>query len=416
MRVDKNSNIIKTVRIIEPTIIKQSSQPEYSESTTLNNYYPHPLNYKTLKEIENSFHNRAISFKAACAVGLGFKLIDKNGEPLKEPPTIFEEANPLESFQEVINCVALDLEHTGLGYLEVVKNIKGDPAELYWIPAETMYFAKSKDHFIQDINGKTQKFNIFGRDDSKGINSVIRFRIPSNRSQYYSIPDWLGCVAPILLDALAVEWNYNFFQNNCVPSFAIIVEGGEFSKEVDKRISDFLTNNYKGPLNVNRTLYLPIKNEKIKVTFQEITKKGNDGEWQNLRLNIRDEIISAHGVPPRLMGVISPGSLGGGGEVSQQIQTFKECLIAPRQRLIESIINRTLGKAFNCQIDFNEIDITPQTDDVQEVVNLVMAGILDSDEGRTRLGITSSAQKSEQKARDLLTQIINLRKMLKDYD
>ena len=71
------------------------------------------------------------------------------------------------------------------------------------------------------------------------------------------------------------------------------------------------------------------------------------------------EIVSAHGVPPRIVGIITAGSLGGGGEYQAQLKSLKEVTIRPKQVLVEETFNDTIFRDTGDRIDFNEIDITP---------------------------------------------------------
>lgn len=411
-------NMINEASIITASTQLQKQSKQVEEDKIFGTYAKRPVDLEQIKAIENPYHTKAIHFKGVCTVGLGFSALNNKGEPIETVPDILNQANSLESFQEVINNVALDAEETGEGYLEVVRNAKNEPQELYWVPAETVLLKLDKSLFRQKVREKEAFFYPYGRKKkggSKNYGEIIRIKYPSNRSTYYGTPNWLGAVGSILLDQYAVDWNYRFFENNAIPSFAVIVEGGEFSPEVEAKIKDFLKQNYKGLDNAHKTLLLPIKNKDVKVKFEEIMKRPREGEFTKLRDQLRNDIISAHGVPPRLVGVITSGSLGGGGEAQQQLRIFKEISINPRQTLFESVINRTLGKDLNFQIKFNEIDVTPEKDDIEELVSLVTANIVEQDEAREQLGYklnTSKSSTKEEEALRLIDQIVSLRELL----
>jgi PBSX family phage portal protein len=395
------------------TIKKASSQLK-DEIVKQENIIPHPINLRALKTIDNTYHHKAISFKAVSAVGLGFNILDERGQIIPEDkwPSFLVTANPLESFHEVILSAYMDFEEVGGGHIEVIQTRKGDPAELYWVPGETMYLNKSKDTFIQELNGKTVHFTPFGlaKQSDRSKNQMIRFKYPSNRSTFYGRPDWIGAVGSMILDALAVEWNYRFFKNNAIPALAVIVEGGEFDKDTKALVRDFLTQSVKGIDNSHKTLYLPINDPNIKVRFEKIMAEVKDADFQKLRTSIRDEVLSGHGVPPRIMGVITSGSLGGGGEAEQQLKIFKEVSVSPKQQLFESVINRTLLAGTGMRIKFRSIDLSSDTSDIENVRGLVQDEILTPEEGRNMLDI-EDVSKSE--AASLLAQIVRLRNTLK---
>ena len=301
----------------------------------------------------------------------------------------------------------------GGGHIEVIQTRKGDPAELYWVPGETMYLNRTKDTFIQELNGKTVHFKPYGakKTSDRAKNQMIRFKYPSNRSTYYGRPDWIGAVGSMILDALAVEWNYRFFRNNAIPALAVIVEGGEFDGPTKALVRDFLTQTVKGIDNSHKTLYLPINDPNIKVRFEKIMAEVKDADFQKLRTSIRDEVLSGHGVPPRVMGVISSGSLGGGGEAEQQLKIFKEVSVSPKQRLFETVLNGTLLKESGMRIKFRGIDLSSDTSDVENVRGLVQDQILTPEEGRNMLDIEDVSKAS---AANLIAQIVQLRNVLKN--
>ncbi len=395
--------------------VKKASSQLNDEIVKQENIIPHPINLRALKTIDNTYHHKAISFKAVSAVGLGFDLLDEKGEYVPEDkwPAFLVTANPLESFHELILSTYMDFEEVGGGHIEVIQTRKGDPAELYWVPGETMYLNRTKDTFIQELNGKTVHFKPYGakKTSDRAKNQMIRFKYPSNRSTYYGRPDWIGAVGSMILDALAVEWNYRFFRNNAIPALAVIVEGGEFDGPTKALVRDFLTQTVKGIDNSHKTLYLPINDPNIKVRFEKIMAEVKDADFQKLRTSIRDEVLSGHGVPPRVMGVISSGSLGGGGEAEQQLKIFKEVSVSPKQRLFETVLNGTLLKESGMRIKFRGIDLSSDTSDVENVRGLVQDQILTPEEGRNMLDIEDVSKAS---AANLIAQIVQLRNVLKN--
>ena len=60
-----------------------------------------------------------------------------------------------------------------------------------------------------------------------------------------------------------------------------------------------------------------------------------------LRTDNRDEILSAHGVPPYRAGVVVEGSLGG-SVAREATEIYKQSVIEPRQDMIENVMNRLL--------------------------------------------------------------------------
>ncbi len=399
---------------------KDSKQLSSEASKITGQVVSHPLDQTALKAIGNSYHMKALSFKTTASVGLGFDIYDKKGELINEEawPDFLHQANPMETFDEVIQAMSLDLDEVGQGHFEVVPSVGGKVAELYWVPSENLWLTRKKNMFHQVIQGQTRSFVPFGINPGSGaLTSIVRVKTPSNRSQFYGVPDWVGAIGALTLDSYAVEWNYRFFLNNAIPAYAVIVEGGEFDEAVELAVQNFFTQTLKGVGNSHKTLYLPIDDPNIKVRFEELMKKPAEGDFQKLRQSLRDEVLSAHGVPPRIMGVVSSGSLGGGGEAEQQLKIFKEVGLSPRQRLIEGTLDRTILKADELHIKFRSIDLSSDESDVKKIIDLVQGGLMEVDEGREALGSVSELLKADQdkRAGQIIKNVINLRAMMAQW-
>ncbi|HRY83110.1 MAG TPA: phage portal protein, partial [Candidatus Cloacimonadota bacterium] len=165
----------------------------------------------------------------------------------------------------------------------------------------------------------------------------------------------------------------NFFKNNAIPDFAIITEGGVLSPAVEQNIQRFLRNKFQGWENAHKTLYLPVP-EGMKVKFEKLQAEGlKDMQFQELKNSGIAEIIACHGVPPRLLGIQTPGKLGGGGETSGEMEIFYRTRIKPLQNVfggqLDAFFSKRLGKTTD--IEFESFDYS---DNSAEVVLKALRG------------------------------------------
>lgn len=350
--------------IYSAKIVKESAQKEEITGDGI----PHPYDpekgdlisyYHTLPTL-NSYHSRSIAIKAACTVNLGIEVIEGNETEIMDRLSNVNEDG--ESFLEVMHRVALDFETTANGYLECVKSKGGTIEELYFCPAIKTYRKprKSDTAFIYRGTSGETKYHRFDSDNLND-NSLIHFRQPTTASRYYGMPEWSGIVPEIELDYYLSLYAKGFFLNSGIPDLAIVVEGGTFDDETEKQVVEFVQQNFKGPENYHRTLYLPINDKDVKVRFEKLAP---DNAWsapiEKMREGSRDRVLSGHGVPPRLAGVVTAGQLGGGSEAVGQIAIFKETTIAPRQRLFEVKANQVISAmGINGKIKFTTLS-TPE--------------------------------------------------------
>ena len=336
---------------------------------------------------QNAYHARCLRVKTDCTVNLGINILEGNETTLKERFTNINDYG--QSFNEVISRVSLDFETTGNGYLEVVRGIGNRVEELYHCPAQlvTLRPRYADSRFYYNNGEDDIKFPLFKKDESDK-NSLIHFSNHTQGNRHYGLPDWRGTVNDIELDYYAVKFNQSFFLNSGIPDIAIIVEGGEFSEEVEKEVVDFFSANFKGIENAHRTLYLPINGVDVKVRFEKLAMEvQQDGSFDTLRSRCRDNIISAHGVPPRLVGVVTSGQLGGGGETQGQLKIFKEITIEPRQTMFEAKLAPVIdGMESGAKIEFQSFDVSVLENVSMFYPSMVNSRILTINEARKDMG------------------------------
>lgn len=353
----------------------------------------------------NSYHARCLTIKAGTSVGLGFTIKDIDEARIREELAVVNAHG--HSLTEVLVRVALDYESAGNGYLEVVRGKGGAVVELYHMPARYAWRIplgrEAAFRYEEDtVRRGLPAFSVDGRDD----NSIIHFSQPTNLSRYYGAPDWRGCVQDIELDYYAVLYNQKFFINSGIPDLAIVVKGGKLSPEDEAKVIAFFQSEVKGVSNSHKVLYIPIDDENVELKFEKLALdvKDRDGSFHKLRNQCRDNIVSAHGVPPRILGIVSAGALGGAGETVGQMKIFADTTINPRQTMYETKLSPVLAAmGFGAgEINFNEIDITVQEAASEYYPKMTEAGILDIDEARADLGYGPREEPLEEKPLELV--------------
>jgi PBSX family phage portal protein len=358
----------------------------------------------------STWHYRACKAKAVSTAGLGYEFVvpegienpsEENKRKLKE---FFDCPNPEQTWGEILENVLTDFEALGNGYFEIVRNRfgSGAPKEIYHIPAVTMRVRKDKKGFIQQRNGKMVYFRNFGRDPlapgsfdprdkdkqrKRLLNEVLHLKNYHPRSSYYGLPDFLPALRALVGDKKAGDFNIQFFENNAVPQYAIIVKGGELAKGTRKRIEEYFREHIKGQ--AHKTLILEVvqdEGERIDVEIKPLSVDIKDASFRMFRSDNAEEIRVAHGVPGRLIGLTEKGGLGGAGEGTTQQEIFKYHVIEPKQSRLEYRINNFLIKqGFRIQdweLRFKEIDVTDETKEAEIVERLVRLGVITINEGR----------------------------------
>ncbi|MEP0004571.1 MAG: phage portal protein [Balneola sp.] len=348
----------------------------------------------------NIFHKRACNLKSVMIAGLGWDLVteDENKDEdvdYKRIKAFLDNPNthPSETFTEICYRAQIDYQAVGNLFLEAPRNLKGDPVELFHVRAKTMRRDRSlKRGYWQLQRGKSQEFRAWGQAPTNPIkNEILHYYAYDPEDSHYGIGEWYPALAEMILDRNVVEYGINLFLNQLMAKFIIIVEGGQLSTSAKASLKDYLSNNFHGVKNAGRTIILASDDPNVKIRIEklEISFGEKSDPQTGTRSVSRDNVMAAHGIPPRLLSVIVASQLGGGNENEGQLKIFKNTVIDPEQSRFEEFLNNTLIKAFGehkWKLKFNEFDVTNLESLSKALGDLVTHDIYDTDEAREELG------------------------------
>jgi HK97 family phage portal protein len=337
-------------------------------------------------------HMRCCQIKAESAFGFGV-----SGPGADRMAPLMPAGMGLASFMVALG---LDLETYGNAFVEKVK-YKNTLIGLRRLPARTMYRSLTGGfcQWVYEIDGDLREIT-FEADE------VVHIKEPCPAAFSYSLPTWIGAHDMLELVYAAITFNASFFRNRAIPDYAIWVEGGQMSAEAKATAKLFFQTEFQGPENAHRALYLDTTGSGTKIHFEKLTENRKDGEFLKLLDAARERIITAHGVPPRLLGIVSAGQLGGGGENEGQLQVFEQLTCAPRRRrMVERlapVLDEIGAPKGDDRLVFKPMDTTTSAADKQDTSDLVAADIMTRDEARERLGLAKKSVADSLSAADLV--------------
>lgn len=304
----------------------------------------------------NTYHARAVRAKAKDVVGRPWQIVGDGPERLRRRiEEFFANAFGRESFSTGMRKVWTDYEALGNGYLEVIPNKSGEPAELAHVPAPEMWVRLDGLGYVQQKASQFAHFRVFGAGEedfadlndkdpikSSELTSVIHFSRYSPWSPYYGIPSIMPAWNAVVLMTLVAEYNLQFFSNNAIPDYAVILEG-ETEDDTIQVIQEYFRTHLKGKAHKTLCLQTP---SGAKIRFEKLTSDAaKEASFRLLRMDCRDEIIHAHGVPPQKVGIVETGKLGG-NLATEQREEYKTSIIAPSQEAIQSQFDRLIRIGF----------------------------------------------------------------------
>jgi PBSX family phage portal protein len=372
--------------------------------------------YELSNYYDTSFANHAaIDAKVANIVGLGYEFhpTDRTLMALEasDNPTAvekarkrierakvevgewFESLNSDESMTSIFMKVWTDYESTGNGYLEIGRTVSGEIGYVGHIPATTMRVRRLRDGYIQIIGNKVVYFRNFGAKNVNPItndprpNEIIHLKQYSPLNSFYGVPDILSAVGALQGDALASQYNIDYFTNKGVPRYIVTLKGAKLSEEAEDKMFRFLQTSLKG--SNHRTLYIPLPGDtdtnKVEFKMEPVETGTQEASFNEYRIRNRDDILVAHQVPLSKIG---------GGDSAQiaaalaQDRTFKEQVARPSQRNFEKVLNKVINEKTDIiYLKFNELTLTDEIAQSQILERYVRNQIMVPNEARNVLGL-----------------------------
>lgn len=305
----------------------------------------------------NTYHARAVRAKAKDITGRPWRIAGEGPEAKRaEVERFFRRAFGKRSFAQAMSCVWTDYEALGNGYLEIIPDRAGRPAELAHVPAPEVWARLDGLGYVQHKQGRYAHFRDYLVDEERfaGLPAsdplhakwpgtfVVHFNRYSPWSPFYGIPAVMPAWNAIALWTLIAEFHLQFFNNNAIPDYAVIIEG-ETAEDAVETIREYFQTHLKGQ--AHKTLVLETPGG-AKIRFEKLTSDtAREASFRLLRQDCRDEVLHAHGVPPQKVGIVEAGKLGG-NLASEQIQEYKHSIVTPGQEMVVSALNEIIARGF----------------------------------------------------------------------
>lgn len=289
----------------------------------------------------NSWHATCINLKVICILGDGIE-----SEQVNE---LLARSVREDSVFTLLQKTILDLRIFGDAFWEIVK--VGGGVEIYHIPSLTVTAGK-KGGWAQEIDGKRVEFE---------EGQVWHFREPSLLSQVWGSPDYLPLIEDGTLESISTikAYNRNFFRNNAIPDGILFIKGGDLGPGTEAGLRRFFYDKFRGVENAAKMCVAPVP-ESVEIQYERL-QDTKDGKFLELQDSLVSEIVSCHGVPQRLAGIMVPGSLGGGGEASGELKIFLTTRIKPLQNVLGGQMDKFFEAVMGVKTDvtFKAFDVWP---------------------------------------------------------
>jgi PBSX family phage portal protein len=312
-----------------------------------------------------------------------------------------ESLNDDDSFTHTMMKFFTDVQATGNGYLEIGRTVTGEIGYVGHIPATTMRVRRLRDGFVQIIGNKVVYFRNFGAKNPNPItndprpNEIIHYKEYSPLNSFYGVPDILSAVGALQGDAMASQYNIDYFTNKGVPRYVVTLKGAKLSEEAEDKMFRFLQTSLKG--SNHRTLYIPLPGDtdtnKVEFKMEAVENGVQEASFNEYRIRNRDDILVAHQVP---LSKIGGGDSAGIAAALAQDRTFKEQVARPAQRNLEKALNKIIREKTDIlEFKFNELTLTDEIAQSQIIERYVKNQVITKNEAREQLGLPQHPEGDE---------------------
>jgi hypothetical protein len=156
---------------------------------------------------------------------------------------------------------------------------------------------------------------------------------------YYTLPDYIAAVDYIELDGEIAQFHLQNVKNGFAPSYIINFNSIPTEDEMDQLYRD-MERQYAGTANAGKVILTFSDGKERAPEITKIDLNDSDERYRDLAEQIKENIFIAHSCSEAILGVSTPGKLGGTQEVINSYTIFKEEVIAPKQKKIEDAFNK----------------------------------------------------------------------------
>lgn len=332
-----------------------------------------------------------VNAKARDIVGGGFTITS----PTASEPLLDEMRRCCKRSLSSFTDACRDNEATGWAGLEVLPDLSGQHIYRFnHIDSWTLWPVLDEHYYVHRRNDKAVLYS----DETLREPGTYQLLWMNNlhwwENTYYGVPDSVSVT--IQIDSIweALLFNREFFRRRGGYRWLLLLNDqpgstamgfGTSDAQIIKEINYAITKS--GRASSADMLTVPLGTRTA--MLHKLDADAKDLDFPTLLKAFRDDILMAHNVPPLKAGIVETGALGGNiGQ--QQLEAYRDNVVAPKQRLWNEAISRMLGAWYGVEVDFhfNEIEIDQFAALAYPISNLFQNQIIFRAEARQRLGLS----------------------------
>ena len=269
--------------------------------------------------------------------------------PLQEEFTNKEMNRRGDTIREQVKDIAKDFEIYGGFALQVIRNLAGEVAEIYYVDMRYLRTNKEGDVFYYSEKwGKSSRTDMVVypafmpgleweklSDEERNRHASSILFVKNVHTQVYPAPLYAASVKACEIERLIDEFHLSDINNHFVSSAIINFNNGDPGDEMKQEIERGINEKFSGAHNGGRIMISWNPNKESATDIVEFKVEDFGERYKALSEHSRTQIFTAFRAIPLLFGLISEANTGfSTEEFEQSFKLYNRTQIQPVQRLI----------------------------------------------------------------------------------
>lgn len=177
------------------------------------------------------------------------------------------------------------------------------------------------------------------------MSEIIEISGPKTRGHQYRIPGWLGVIPALELINAGLQHEFDYFYNRGMPYWMLLLLGQEIETDKFNAMKSEL-NTHVGVGNTHKGAVFNLAGDGEQLNSEMFQLGSNETQRSRFVENANEMghwIVTAHTLPPRLMGIVLPGKIGAVNEAVTDVWLAEVTSLNPERKMISRKLACTLG-------------------------------------------------------------------------
>ena len=260
--------------------------------------------------------------------------------------------------REQIKDIAKDYEIYGGFALQIIRNLIGEVAEVYYIDMRFLRSNKEGNvfYYCEDWSKSVRKDVIVYPafmpnlnwdaldDEARNRNASSILYVKNVHTQVYPAPLYAASIKACEIERLIDDFHLSDINNHFVSSAIINFNNGIPDDDVKEQIEREFTEKFCGASNGGRTAFSWNPNKESATDIVEFEVKDFGERYKSLSDHSRQQIFTAFRANPNLFGIPTEGNGFANEQYAESFKLYNRTQIKPVQRMIADAYDKIYGQ------------------------------------------------------------------------